>query len=148
VAKVLLDSTTYMDLEKAPKFRFHDWAVTSVKNVILYRRTNGNPFLSVVSVAEILRGLHRDVDSSKVITFKQNVPLNFEFLNVTSEISYLASEILAQLDKEGLAIGFPDSLIAATAIHHGFDLVTSNERHFRRVVDLGYPLTLRNWREA
>jgi predicted nucleic acid-binding protein len=37
-------------------------------------------------------------------------------------------------------------MIAATAIEHGLELVTGNTTHFQRVQQLGYPLTLVNWR--
>jgi tRNA(fMet)-specific endonuclease VapC len=36
--------------------------------------------------------------------------------------------------------------IAAIALEHGLELVTGNTAHFQRVQQLGYPLTLANWR--
>ena len=145
--KVLLDSTTYLDLEKALKHRRYRWALNSVRHAVNYRRAEGNPFLSVVSVVEILRGLHRDINPAKVLTFKKNVPRNFEFLDVTTDIGYLASEIIGKLEDARQTIGFPDSVIAATAIQQGLILVTANTRHFQRVIDLGFALSLENWRE-
>jgi predicted nucleic acid-binding protein len=35
---------------------------------------------------------------------------------------------------------------AAIALTHGLELVTGNAAHFQRVQNLGYPLTLVNWR--
>ena len=37
-------------------------------------------------------------------------------------------------------------MIAAIAIGHGLELVTGNTAHFQRVQQLGYSLTLVNWR--
>lgn len=146
--EALLDSTTYIDLEKALKHRRGVWAGNSIKNVLAYRNGYGKPFISIVTVVEILKGLHRDIDPVKVERFKHTAPLNFQFLDVTMDVGYLASEIIGKLEDARLMIGFPDSVIAATAIHHGLTLVTANSKHFQRVADLGYPLTLANWRNA
>jgi tRNA(fMet)-specific endonuclease VapC len=43
-------------------------------------------------------------------------------------------------------IGMADTMIAAIALHHNLELVTGNTSHFQRVQQLGYPLTLANWR--
>lgn len=73
---VLLDSTAYMDLEKAPKHRRYTWAINSVRHAVLYRRTEGNPFLSIVTVIEILHGLHKDISNKgKVQRFTNSPPL-------------------------------------------------------------------------
>jgi tRNA(fMet)-specific endonuclease VapC len=39
-----------------------------------------------------------------------------------------------------------DPIIAAIALEHNLELVTGNAAHFQRIVRLGYPLTLVNWR--
>jgi len=149
VPKILLDSTAYIDLEKALKHRRDAWASNTITNSLAYRNELGNPFLSIVTVVEILHGLHKDIaNPGKAQRFKQTAPAYFQFLDATTEIGYLASEIIAKLEIGGQSIGFPDSLIAATAIHHGLTLVTANTRHFPRVIAAGFPLTLENWRQA
>jgi tRNA(fMet)-specific endonuclease VapC len=40
-----------------------------------------------------------------------------------------------------------DPLIAAIALEHNLELVTGNAAHFQRIIQLGYPLTLANWRQ-
>jgi predicted nucleic acid-binding protein len=100
-------------------------------------------------VIEILHGLHKDIaNPGKAQQFKRSAPAEFEFLDVPADIGYLASEIIAKLEGGRQAIGFPDSLIAATAIYHGLTLVTANTRHFQRVIAVGFPLKLENWRDA
>jgi tRNA(fMet)-specific endonuclease VapC len=37
-------------------------------------------------------------------------------------------------------------MIAAVAIRHGLELVTGNTAHYQRIQQLGYSLTLANWR--
>jgi len=146
VPDALLDSTTYIDLEKALKHRREIWAANSISNALTYGQQKGKPFLSIVTVVEILKGLHRDIDPVKVQRFKQSAPNDYQFLDLTTSIGYLASEIVGKLEDARLMIGLPDCLIAATAIHHGLQLITANERHFQRVIDLGFPLTVGNWR--
>ena len=50
----LLDSTTYIDLEKTARYRSEPWARNTVVNVLNYRTDHGKPFLSIVTVVEIL----------------------------------------------------------------------------------------------
>ena len=149
VSKVLLDSTAYIDLVKALKHRRDAWASNTITNSLNYRNEQGSPFLSVVTVVEILHGLHKDIaNPGKAPRFKKTAPAYFQFLEVTADIGYLASKIIAKLEIGRQSIGFPDTLIAATAIHHGLTLVTANTRHFPRVIAAGFPLTLANWRDA
>jgi tRNA(fMet)-specific endonuclease VapC len=37
-------------------------------------------------------------------------------------------------------------MIASVAVKHGLELVTGNTANFQRIQQLGYPLTLANWR--
>ncbi len=37
-------------------------------------------------------------------------------------------------------------MIAAIALTHNLELVTGNTTHYQRIQQLGYPLTLSNWR--
>jgi len=37
-------------------------------------------------------------------------------------------------------------MIAGIAIHQRLTLVTGNTKHFERIVDLGFPLPLEDWR--
>lgn len=148
MAKALLDSTTYIDLEKSLKHRREIWAANTIRNVLAYTQEHGNPSLSIVTVVEILKGLHRDTNLQKAQSFRTTAPFDYRFIDVTTEIGYLASEIIGRLEGAGRTIGFPDSLIAATAIEHSLTLVTSNIRHFGRVADLGYPIQLDNWRNS
>jgi tRNA(fMet)-specific endonuclease VapC len=65
---------------------------------------------------------------------------------LTDADAILAGEILARLENMGQTIGMADTLIAAIAINSRRTLVTANEKHFQRVVQIGYPLSIKNWR--
>ena len=58
----------------------------------------------------------------------------------------LAGRIAGDLERIGQPIGVADTMIAAVAIEHVLELVTGNTADFQRVQQLGYPLTLVNWR--
>jgi tRNA(fMet)-specific endonuclease VapC len=59
----------------------------------------------------------------------------------------LAGKIAGDLERAGRPIGVTDPMIAAIAIEHGLELVTGNTSHFQHIQQLGYPLTLVNWRQ-
>ena len=66
----------------------------------------------------------------------------------TSEDCLLAARILGTLRRTGKEVGYSDPFIAACAIRRGLAVVTGNQRHFRFVIDAGFPLELRNWRDS
>jgi tRNA(fMet)-specific endonuclease VapC len=57
-----------------------------------------------------------------------------------------AGRIRGDLEPTGPPIGLADPMIAAIALGHGLERVTGNTSDFRRIQDLGDPLTLVNWR--
>lgn len=72
----------------------------------------------------------------------------FEIVGFDLESACLAGEIYNKLEASRQRIGLADTGIAAIALRQNLIVVTSNLRHFQRIVDLGYPLQLENWREA
>lgn len=72
----------------------------------------------------------------------------FEVIPFDREEAEVAGVIVGSLRREGLTIGALDPFIAAPAIANDRELVTNNLRHYARIVDLGFPLRLTNWREA
>ena len=69
-----------------------------------------------------------------------------EILAFDQPAADLAGRIAGDLDRLGQPIGRADPMIAAIALEHGLELVTGNIAHYQRVQQLGYPLTLVNWR--
>ena len=58
----------------------------------------------------------------------------------------IAGKILAALAQVGQKIGEQDPFISAVAIANGRPLVTNNMEHYQRIIDLGFPLEIENWR--
>lgn len=123
-----------MDLERVHKHRRQVWAQNVTRRALAYADTQNRFSLSVITVVELMRGYHREIDPAKAVEFRKTGPQHFELLDVNPAIAFTASEIIAKLEDRRQTIGFPDSVIAATAIEHDLILATSNERHFRRVV--------------
>jgi tRNA(fMet)-specific endonuclease VapC len=69
-----------------------------------------------------------------------------EVISLEHPAAVLAGRISGDLDRTGQTIGKADPMIAAIALHHGLELVTGNTSHYQRIQQLGYPLTLSNWR--
>ena len=109
-------------------------------------RAYGKPCLSVVSVVEILHGLHRDAVGGKAALFEREVGNDYQVLQFDLPAGLIAAQILATLDAAGKRIGLSDCLIAAVALDRNLELVTANTGHFQRIIDSGYPLKIQNWR--
>ena len=55
---------------------------------------------------------------------------------LTDEIAERAGAISGRQAERGVILPFADLLIGATALHHGFEVVTENVRHFETIPDL------------
>src|SRR5207237_7671229 len=70
-----------------------------------------------------------------------------EVLGFDQPAAELAGRIWGDLERTGQPIGLADPVIAAIALTHSLELVTGNTSHYQRIQQLGYPLTLVNWRQ-
>jgi predicted nucleic acid-binding protein len=138
LSKALLDTDIYSEVIKAV-----DPVVT--RNAIAYRQAEGVLTVSAVTVMEIIRGCQRKQDARKLQDFLAAVATE-EVLDFDEPAAELAGEISGELERVGRPIGVTDPMIAAFAIRHGLELVTGNTTHFQRVQQIGYSLTLANWR--
>jgi tRNA(fMet)-specific endonuclease VapC len=147
VDKVLIDSSTLFDLQRAIKKPTAPWARNSLAHLLAYRRRFAMLTISGLTVFEMLEGLYRSGRTESTADFHQNVLPNHEVIHPDAQIEDKAAEIHAKLGLAGLSIDVPDTLIAATAIVHKLTLVNANTRHFARVEGSGFPLRLANWRD-
>lgn len=138
MSKALLDTNIYSEVLKAV-----DPVVT--RNAMTYRQAEGVLTVSAVTVMEIVRGYQRKQSIRKLQDFLAALAAE-EVLGFDESAAELAGKIAGELERLGQAIGIADPMIAAIALEHGLDLVTGNTAHFQRVQQLGYPLTLVNWR--
>ncbi|MFQ5832427.1 MAG: type II toxin-antitoxin system VapC family toxin [Candidatus Thorarchaeota archaeon] len=95
--------------------------------------------ISVVTVHEYLRGIfyyHLEKKTLKSKLSKALIDLaHFDQLDYTSEIAREAARIDGDLYRQGKIIPYADVIIAATAKHHNFPLVT-RDSHFDSVAEL------------
>jgi len=95
--------------------------------------------ISVVTVSELLHGLHRAVDGARRTlrqAFVERVLAELETIPVSTEVARSHAEVWAQLETAGELIGAHDLWIAATALTHDMSIATTNVREFERVPGL------------
>ena len=136
--KALLDTDTLSEIAKGID-------PTVAVNATAYRRAFGFYTTSAVSVMEIVRGFQQNQSTRRLQSFLASVA-TLEILPFDLPIAELAGRIAGDLERVGRPIGVADPMIAAIALNHGLELVTGNSAHFQRIQQLGYPLTLTNWR--
>jgi tRNA(fMet)-specific endonuclease VapC len=109
-----------------------------------YRAVYGRYTVTAVTVAELARGSVRQGGSQ---VWLEQVLAQVEVLSLDMVAARLAGQVYGELERAGQGIGWADSLVAGIALAQNRVLVTGNVRHFMRVVELGYPLEVVNWRE-
>jgi tRNA(fMet)-specific endonuclease VapC len=94
-------------------------------------------FTSAVVIAELYKGAYRsDRVAFHVGNIERRVLPAVTVLPFDVAVARIYGELEAQLRKSGSPLADADLQIAATAIHHGLDLVTGNLRHFARISGL------------
>jgi tRNA(fMet)-specific endonuclease VapC len=102
-------------------------------------REDDTVFLSVVTVSELLHGVHRaeaGVRRARRSVFVEAVIDLFPLLPVDLPTARAHAEIWAQLAAAGRPIGAHDLWLAAACLAHGLTLATANVREFRQVPGL------------
>jgi len=95
--------------------------------------------MSVITASELLHGVHRARDErvrARRQAFVEHLLANMDPVPVTTRIARAHASLWAQLDAAGTPIGAHDLWIAATALAHGFAIVTANAGDFARVPGL------------
>ncbi len=91
-------------------------------------------FTSAVVIGELYKGAFRSPDRERHLqNIDTRVLPTLTVLPYDVAVSRVFGEIQAGLAREGRGLADADLQIAATAIHHGLELVTGNVRHFRRI---------------
>lgn len=85
----------------------------------------GALFISTMTRFEVLQGMK---ERERKQTFETLSVM--ESLPVSDDVADKAGELVRTWRTNGTTLGIADSLISATAIHHGLPLVTTNPKHF------------------
>ncbi len=130
--EVLLDTDTLSQIMKQhPQARIRSQA---------YLRSHRYFTFSIITQSEILRGLKAKNARAQEATFDNLCSIS-RILDIDDVVIRQASDIYADLHRQGLLIGDADILIAATALVHNLMLITNNENHFNRIAGL----RIENW---
>jgi predicted nucleic acid-binding protein len=137
--KVIIDTDIFSEILK--------WKHTEViENANTYLNNFDKYTISVITVLEIVKGLHKVKRETQIQQFLQATASFCEVITLKQDSAVLAGRIYAELESTGQSIGWADSTIAAIALEHELTLVTGNTKHYQRIVNLNYPLHLENWR--
>ena len=93
-------------------------------------------YISAITASELLVGVHR-ADSAarkaKRLAFVEAILARFPILAVDTEVARVHAHLLADQIGQGAKLGAHHLLIAATAITHGFGVLTQDAVGFSRV---------------
>lgn len=108
--------------------RLRDWLIAHQQDICL----------SVITICEIEDGIAKLVRTRAVrkaqalSDWLDGLEADYagRILPIDAEVARLAGRLSDRARGAGITVGYPDLLIAATAIHHGLAVVTRNLRHF------------------
>jgi tRNA(fMet)-specific endonuclease VapC len=139
IAPALIDTDIFSETMRAK----NPVVVANARN---YRRRYGHYTISSITLAELVKGFVRMGREDRIPYLEDHLK-DQEILSLDAFAAVLAGRIFGELERTGQPIGRIDPFIAAIALRHGLTLVTGNAKHFQRIVDLGFPLQLANWRD-
>lgn len=125
----LIDSSIFIALDRAG---------ASLDEFITFM--GDEPFaMASITASELLVGAYRTVDTAQQLrrlefieaVISQVPPLAFDL-----DSARMHARLFADLSSVGQMIGANDLIIAATALTHGYAVMTHNLRHFHRVPGL------------
>ena len=137
--RVLLDTDTFSEIIKAKNANI-------LRKATEYRQHFGQYIISAVTLTEIVKGFQKRGCQDRILDLVARLAKE-ELLPLDRDAAVIAGRIYGELEKAGLTIGRSDPLIAGIALAHNLTLVTGNTKHFERIVALGFPLALADWRQ-
>jgi predicted nucleic acid-binding protein len=94
-------------------------------------------FTSAVVVGELFKGAFRSVDAARHLrNIETRVLPAVTVLVYDVDVARVYGALQGRLENAGRTLADADLQIAATALHHGLELVTGNLRHFQRIIGL------------
>jgi tRNA(fMet)-specific endonuclease VapC len=100
-------------------------------------------FTSSITLGELVYGAHRLSEHTATLLqrIEDTLMPNLPVLPFDAAAARRYGPLRAELERRGSLIGDADMRIAAIALSRGLAVITANERHFRRVPELG----VENW---
>ena len=95
--------------------------------------------VSAITLSELWFGIEEETDATRSRRRRRWLERAFrrvEIVPFDAALARVHAHVWAQLSRAGQMIGPYDLIIAATAIHRGWDVVTFNVEEFRHVADL------------
>jgi tRNA(fMet)-specific endonuclease VapC len=95
--------------------------------------------LSVISISELLHGVHRADSMKRRLKRSAYVEKAIELFTIypfETSAARIYAELWADLTRKGFQIGAHDLIIGSTALSLGFSVATCNKRHFERIEGL------------
>lgn len=99
---------------------------------------------SAISFGELVYGSSKSNHPAENIAKVHQLAANFPIVPASEPIMERYGVMKADLVKQGQKLEDFDLVIAATALHLGYTLVTGNARHFNRIPGL----RIENWAET
>jgi tRNA(fMet)-specific endonuclease VapC len=94
-------------------------------------------FTSAVAIGEMYKGAYRSVNPEfHIQRIDTKVLPAITVLGYDVLVARVYGELEAEMYRRRTPLADADLQIAATALHHGLDLVTGNVRHFERIAGL------------
>jgi len=87
-------------------------------------------FISVITIEEVLYGLHHRDAAKKIEWFQEILKTQCEVMPVVEEIAAHSGRLRGRFQAQGITRSQSDLLIAATAWYHGLTVVTRNVNDF------------------
>ena len=126
---VILDTSVLIEAERG-NFDLGDFT----------RGREKEPFgLSVISVAELLHGVHRADSEKRRVKRSAYVEKTIDLFPIYPfgiHTARIYAQVWADLMKKGTQIGAHDLIIGSTALALGFSVASFNKRHFDKIEGL------------
>ena len=113
--------------------------VTQLLKQIVAVAGNQEAVLSAIGLTELVHGIYRAQTQQARVrreSFIHELLDDVEVYPYTKETALLAGKIDGEQQEKGVTIPFSDLLIGATALLHGYSVLTVNGRHFRLIPGL------------
>jgi tRNA(fMet)-specific endonuclease VapC len=106
---------------------------------LAYTARGASMSVSAITVSELLMGAHladSEARRSSRLAYIEGLIQAVAILDFTAATARVHAQLHATLHRKGMLVGAHDLIIAATAIEHGYKLVTTNRREFERIEGL------------